>query len=333
MNLTKKTVLSCIQPTGEMHLGNYLGAIKNWVALQADYECLYGVVDYHAMTMPYKAADLRQNTLAICENLVACGVAPSNLFIQSLVPEHTQLGWILSCVCGYSELLRMTQFKEKGEQIDTKSDQITSTGLFTYPVLQAADILIYKAELVPVGRDQEQHLELSRTIANRFNHQFDTKYFAEPQCLFTDIPKVQSLADPTKKMSKSLGGKHYIGLFENEASIRTKVKAAVTDDLNTPIGEMPAGVANLFNLLSVVAKDNYKHTELLADFHNGTLKYVHLKTALADVLVELTNEFKQRKSELSSIQIKEQVYESSAQIRLKAQATLAEVRDIVGLAI
>ena len=228
-----KRVLSCVQPTGDLHLGNYFGAVKNWVDIQDTYSCIYGVVDCHSMTMPYKAADLRENTWKMAFQLVACGIKPENLFIQSLVPEHTELCWILSNVTSFGELSKMTQFKDKREQLEEKDNQaFISSGLFSYPVLQAADILIYRADYVPVGKDQEQHLELSRNIAARFNHQFGKEYFVHPEPLFTEIPKLLSPADPTKKMSKSLGEKHYINLFGDPNRIRKQIKSAVTDDKN-----------------------------------------------------------------------------------------------------
>lgn len=195
-----KNVLSCIQPTGDIHLGNYFGAVQNYVKLQSDYNCTYGVVDYHSMTMPYSPIKLRENTWNMIFQLMACGVKTENLFIQSLVPEHVELSWILSCVCSFGELSRMTQFKDKSEQLTSSDkDSFISAGLFLYPVLQAADILIYHADYVPVGKDQEQHLELSRNIAQRFNHQFGKEYFIHPEALYTETPKILSLADPAKR--------------------------------------------------------------------------------------------------------------------------------------
>ena len=263
--MQKKRVLSCIQPTGEMHLGNYFGAIKNWVDIQDKYECIYGVVDLHAMTMPYKPEELYENTTRMVVDLLACGIDPekSVLFIQSLVPQHTELTWIFNCVCSYGELSRMTQFKDKSELLEEGAKgHFISAGLFTYPVLQAADILIYKAELVPVGKDQEQHLELSRNIAVRFNNQFGS-IFPEPQPLFTDVPKLMSLAEPTKKMSKSLGDKHVLGLFEAEDSIRKKIRSAVTD-LGEESKEMSPGVQNLFTLLKASGNE-VTHDILMKD--------------------------------------------------------------------
>ena len=167
----QKIVLSAIQPTGEMHLGNYFGAVKNWVDLQNDYHCIYGIVDYHAMTMPYKPKKLRENTWDLALNLLAVGIHADNLFIQSLVPEHAELCWIFNCFTSYGQLTRMTQFKDKSRQSSEKAEGFISAGLFDYPVLQAADILIYRADFVPIGKDQVQHLELTRDIALRFNQQ------------------------------------------------------------------------------------------------------------------------------------------------------------------
>lgn len=327
------TVLSCIQPTSEMHFGNYFGAIKNWVELQEKYQCIYGVVDYHAMSMPYDPIELHSNTINMTIDLLACGIDPmkSILFIQSLVPEHAELCWILSCFCSYGELQRMTQFKDKSEseKVQEKGN-IVSVGLFTYPVLQAADILIYKAEYVPVGKDQEQHLELSRNIANRFNNKHG-EYFKEPKALFTEIPKLLSLADPTKKMSKSLGDQHVVRLFEDEASIRKKVKTAVTD-VGPKTDAMSPGVANLFELLKACNKMD-AHSSLMGDYNAGTLKYSELKESVANALIELSKQFIAKKAELTtnSKVIEEQVYEMSDKARILAKETIKDVRAMVGL--
>lgn len=333
MNINQNTVLSGIQPTSEMHFGNYFGAVKNWVALQDKYRCIYGVVDYHAMTMPYNPKELQNNTLNMVVDLLACGIDPekSILFIQSLVPEHAELCWILSCYCSYGELQRMTQFKDKSEsdQMQEKGN-IISAGLFIYPVLQAADILIYKAGLVPVGKDQEQHLELSRNIAIRFNNKHG-EYFREPKALFTEIPKLMSLADPTKKMSKSLGDQHCVRLFEEESSIRKKVKTAVTDT-GPKSDTMSPGISNLFELLKACDKMEI-YQSLLNDYNAGTLKYVNLKENVANALVELSNKFSVRKAELLANPgaIEEQVHAMTGKARSIAKETLREVREFVGL--
>lgn len=331
--LFMKNILSCVQPTGDLHLGNYFGAVQNWVRLQQDYRCYYGVVDYHSMTMPYNPAQLRENTWKMAFYLLACGIKPDNIFIQSLVPEHVELSWILSCTTSFGELTRMTQFKDKTEQLkEADKEAFVSLGLFAYPVLQAADILIYHADYVPVGKDQEQHLELSRNIAQRFNHQFGKEYFVHPEPLFTDIPKLLSPADPTKKMSKSLGEKHYINLFGEEDRIRKQIRSAVTDTGDTKEGEMSAGVKNLFELLRA-CEQTAAHDSLMADYHAGALKYSDLKAAVADAVVELTTPFRERLAELNADKraIKEQIQASSAEIRKRAAQTLKEVREITGL--
>lgn len=333
--MTKKRVLSCIQPTGEIHLGNYFGAVKNWVSIQDDYECFYGVVDLHAMTMPYNSKELKQNTLQMIAELLACGIDPqkSVLFIQSLVPQHTELTWIFNCVTSYGELSRMTQFKDKADQVEVGGGkgQFISAGLFTYPVLQAADILVYKADFVPVGQDQVQHLELSRNIAVRFNKMFGN-FFPEPAPLLTPIPKLTSLADPTKKMSKSLGEKHVISLFEEENSIRKKVRSAVTDTGDQQGDEMSPGVENLFNLIKACERIE-DYDSLMDDYKAGTLKYKDLKDVTGDALVELIAPFRQRRAELMKDEkhIEQLANRLSEKARSVAGDTLKKVRELTGL--
>jgi len=329
----RKQVLSCIQPTGHMHFGNYFGAIKNWVDLQEKYDCVYGVVDYHAMTMPYDPKKLRNNTWELIFNLLATGIKPENLFIQSLIPEHSELGWIFNCFTPYGLATRMTQFKDKSLQNkEGGADNYISVGLFDYPILQAADILIYKADYVPVGKDQEQHLELSRNIAQRFNHQVGKEYFVLPETLYTEVPKVMSPADPTKKMSKSAGEKHYINVFADDARIRKQIKSAVTDAGDTPEGEISPGIANLFELLKACGQME-AHNSLMEDYVGGSLKYVDLKQTVGEALVAVSSVFKERKAEIVSNKkdVKNQIKASSAEIRKQAQQTLKEVKDLTGL--
>jgi tryptophanyl-tRNA synthetase len=327
-----KQVLSCIQPTGDLHLGNYFGAVKNWVKLQETYSCVYGVVDNHSMTMPYKANDLRENTWKMVFQLLACGVKADNVFIQSLVPEHTELCWILSCFTSFGELSKMTQFKDKRDQIEGKENQaFVSSGLFFYPVLQAADILLYKADYVPVGKDQEQHLELSRNIAARFNFQVGKEYFAHPEPLFTETPKLLSLADPNKKMSKSLGEKHYINLFGDVDRMRKQVRSAVTDS-GEATDEMSAGVKNLFELLCACERMDL-HAQFMADFEGAGIRYGDMKGAVADTLADLIVPFNERLAELNTNkrEVKAQIQDSSAMVRKKAQQTLREVKELTGI--
>ena len=328
-------VLSCIQPTGHLHLGNYFGAVKNWVDIQEKYECIYGVVDYHAMTMPYDVKKLRNNTWELILNLVSVGIKPENIFIQSLIPEHAELGWIFNCFCSYGRLTNMTQFKDKSKDNDGLGKQgFISAGLLDYPVLQAADILIYNAGYVPVGKDQEQHLELSREIAARFNHVVGKEYFVMPEPLYTNTPKIKSTADPSRKMSKSAGEKHYINVFESEDRIRKQIRSAVTDSGEEKEGEMSLGVANLFELLGACNASDV-HQSLMQDYNSGQLKYSELKDAVGDALVQTLTPFRHRKEELSQKEAKKelkyQVKQSSAEIRKKAQETIREVKDLVGL--
>ncbi len=329
----KKQVLSCIQPTGHMHFGNYFGAVKNWVDLQAAYDCIYGIVDYHAITMPYNPKKLRENTWDLTFNLIAVGIKPENIFIQSLIPEHTELCWIFNGFTSYGQLTRMTQFKDKSQQSKEKGkDGFISAGLFDYPVLQAADILIYQADYVPVGKDQEQHLELSRNIAERFNNQMKKEYFKLPEPLFTEVPKVMSTADPTRKMSKSAGEKHYINIFAEEARIKKQIRSAVTDTGEATNGQMSPGIENLYSLLRAAGSQEV-HDQLLDDFQKGTLKYVNLKDAVAEALIGLSSEFRAKKSALieNKKEVKKQIKASSAAIREKARQTLREVKDLAGL--
>jgi tryptophanyl-tRNA synthetase len=228
----------------------------------------------------------------------------------------------------------MTQFKDKSRQLATEaSDEFISAGLFTYPVLQAADILAYRAKFVPVGKDQEQHLELARSIARRFNQTFKTEYFPEPQPLFTRTPKIMSLAEPESKMSKSAGDRHYIGLFEEEASIRKKVKTAVTDSGELPAGMyMSPGVANMFEIIRACGREQIAD-ELEQQYKKGDFKYAPLKEQVADALVELTSKLRARRAEIAADPptIERHVREMSARAREIAADTLEGVRKLTGL--
>ncbi|MBX2816842.1 MAG: tryptophan--tRNA ligase [Saprospiraceae bacterium] len=327
-----KRVLSCIQPTGNLHLGRYFGAIQNWVGLQEKYECLYGIVDLHAMTMPYDPKKLTAATWELAFNLVACGLKPENIFIQSLIPEHIELSWIFNCMTGFGELGKMTQFKDKSRQVQEKgSDAQITSGLYTYPVLQAADILIYRADYVPVGKDQEQHLELTRNIAGRFNHRTGKPYFVLPEPLFTEIPKVMSTADPTRKMSASLGEKHNINLFASPEKIVKQIRSAVTDTGDTN-GLMSPGVENLFSLLKAAGAED-DHAAFMQHFENGTLRYGDLKQAVSEAIVSMTEPFRDRKAEILADKkaMKAQIRSSTQRIRSLAQETVREVKEMMGL--
>ena len=224
-------VLSGIQPTGSIHIGNYLGAIKQWIKLQEKEDCIFFIADLHSLTIPYQPKDLQKNILETAISYLALGIDPqkSIFFVQSNVKEHSELCWLLNTVCPLGELERMTQFKEKSKQFSTKGGKDINAGLLAYPILQSADILLYKSEGVPVGKDQVQHIELTRTIARRFNQKFG-KLFPEPKSLLPKTgAKIMSLNDPRKKMSKSLGPQSYISLFEDPKEIKKKIMSAVTD--------------------------------------------------------------------------------------------------------
>ncbi len=267
---------------------------------------------------------------------MATGIKPETLFIQSLVPEHAELCWIFNCFASYGQLSRMTQFKDKSKQSEESAENFISAGLLDYPVLQAADILIYRADFVPVGDDQDQHLELARNIAQRFNNQVGKEYLILPKSLHTEVPRVMSTADPTRKMSKSAGEKHYIHLFAEPERIRKQIKSAVTDTGEIPTavgkGEMSPGVKNLFALLQASGKED-AYNVLMANYESGNLKYVELKEAVAEALVEISNPIRERKAAIlaNKKEIKEQVKASSAQIRQHAQETMRQVKELAGL--
>ncbi len=219
-------LFSGIQPTGLLHIGNYFGAIKNWVDLQKKYPCLFCIVDYHSITVPYQTKQMSKRVLGLAMDLIACGIDPkkSILFVQSAVPAHTELAWILSTVTSIGDLNRMTQFKEKSKE----NLENINAGLFNYPVLMAADILLYKAQVVPVGEDQVQHLELTREITRKFNKRFG-KTFSEPKPLLTSGAKIMSLTNDIKKMSKSHKVESYIALSDSLKTIEKKLATAMTD--------------------------------------------------------------------------------------------------------
>jgi tryptophanyl-tRNA synthetase len=216
-------IFSGIQPSGELHIGNYLGAVKNWAELQRSYESFFCIVDYHAITIPYEPADLRARTREMMVSLLAAGLDPSTstIFVQSMVPEHTELAWIFNSVTPLGELERQTQYKDKASRMES-----VPAGILNYPILQAADILLYRADLVPVGEDQVQHLELSREIARRWNTRFGEGFFPEPQAKLTPARRIMGL-DGNAKMSKSMG--NTVGLLEPPDSVWEKLRPAVTD--------------------------------------------------------------------------------------------------------
>ncbi len=326
----KKTIFSGVQPSGNITLGNYLGAIKNWVNFQDDYNCIYAMMDMHAITVRQTPAELRKRTLDLLKIYIACGIDPekSILFIQSQVPAHAQLAWVLNCYTYMGELSRMTQFKDKSSK---HADNINA-GLFTYPVLMAADILLYQTDLVPVGKDQMQHIEITRDIAERFN----TVYCAEGNPVFK-IPegflpkagaKVMSLTEPVKKMSKSdENPKAYISLLDDFNVIANKIKSAVTDSEGKieyrPDDETKAGINNLLTIMSAVTG---KSVESVAAEYSQK-GYGDFKKDVAEAVVEELRPIRARYDELSGnkdylVDICEKGAESAGRI---AQKTLNKV--------
>ena len=334
MSIQNNIVFSGMQPTGDMHIGNYFGAVANWVRIQdsSQYQTIYCVVNLHAMTMPYDVAGLKKTTESLFVDFLAAGLDPekSIVFVQSMVQEHTELSWILGCVCSFGDLTRQAQFKDKSDQLEGKQDAFISAGLFTYPVLQAADILLYRAGLVPVGKDQEQHLELSRDVANRFNKQFG-EYFPEPAVLSTTTPKVLSLNDPAKKMSKSLGPKSYVGLFEDEATVRSKVRSAVTDT-GDPAEPMGDGAKNLIGLLRACGKNDVA-AEFERQYADGPRRYAPLKDATADALAELTSAKRARRAEIMADRdnVRRLMQAGAERASAIARQTMKDVRRLTGL--
>lgn len=321
-------IFSGIQPTGELHIGNYFGAIRRWVELQEGNSCIYCIVDYHALTNEETVpAELRRARRELALDLLACGVDPerSILYVQSSVPEHTELCWILGCVASYGDLTRMTQFKQK-----SADQEFVNCGLFYYPVLQAADILLFRADHVPVGEDQVQHLEEARRIARRFNFRFGAT-FPEPEPILGEGARIMSLADPGRKMSKSAGPDHYLGLMEPEDSIRKKVRSAVTDVGLTPGQGMSPGVANLFALLELVAPAEVVEG-FRRDHRAGVLLYRDLKEALFTHLMDALRPIRERRRELVARGMGEEILAAGAErARAMARETMREVRARVGL--
>ena len=336
--MTATRVFSGIQPSGELHLGNWFGAINNWVRMQDEHDCVYCVVDYHAVTgrtgrESESFQDTRQEPLSamsvrMAGDLIAAGIDPqrSILFVQSHVPEHTELAWVFSCIAGYGDLQRMTQFKDKADRSD-----FISVGLFTYPVLQAADILLYHAARVPVGEDQVQHLELARRIGRRFNMLVGEDYFPEVEAALTEGKRIMSLADPTQKMSKSLGEKHYVGLMEEPDAVWKKVRSAVTDTGDVAGQTMSPGVANLFELLRLCEAPAGVVEAFEQQHAAGQIRYGDLKTAVRDHLMTVLDPIRQRRAALSDDDVREILAGGAARASAIAQRTMAEVRAKIGV--
>lgn len=329
--MSNPVVLSGCQPSGQLTIGNYMGALKQWVAMQQDYDCLYMLVDLHAITVRQDPAALREATLDGLALYLACGIDPnrSTLFIQSQVPEHAQLAWVLNCYTQMGELNRMTQFKDKS----AKNVNNINAGLFTYPILMAADILIYQAQQVPVGDDQKQHLELARDIAIRFNNLYG-EVFTVPEPYIPEFgARIMSLQDPGRKMSKSDDNpNNFIGLLEEPKKVAKKIKRAVTDsDEQARIYFDPKEKAGVSNLLTLLSGATGRTIESLVPEYEGKM-YGHLKGDVADAVVALLEPIQQRfvrlrndRAELNRI-----MAEGAHKASERAASTLARVYEAVG---
>jgi tryptophanyl-tRNA synthetase len=321
-------IFSGIQPTGDLHLGNYFGAVRNWVELQQrDAQTIYCVVDYHAITGQVAREELSRRTLQLAGDLLACGIDPdrSILFVQSHVPAHTELAWVFSAFAAYGDLTRMTQFKDKSSRT-----RHVSAGLFTYPVLQAADILLYLADGVPVGEDQSQHLELTRGIARRFNNVVGEEFFPEVETLLTEGKRIMSLVEPERKMSKSLGEKHYVGIMEPPKRAAKKIRSAVTDAGGEARDELSPGVANLIGLLRL-AGDTEAASGYEAEALSGELLYGHLKVAVADRITELLEPIQERRAALTDEVVLEVLSAGAEKATGIAGPVMERVRELVGV--
>lgn len=329
--MSKPIVLSGCQPSGQLTIGNYMGALRQWVSMQQDHDCLYMLVDLHAITVRQDPKALREATLDGLALYIACGIDPnqSTIFIQSQVPEHAQLSWILNCYAQMGELNRMTQFKDKSAKNITN----INVGLYSYPVLQAADILLYQANRVPVGEDQKQHLELTRDIATRFNNLYGDVFTLPDPYIPEFGARVMSLQEPEKKMSKSDDNpNNFVGLLEDTKKITKKIKRAVTDSdeqarIYFDTQEKP-GVSNLLSLLSCATG---KTVESLVPEYEDKM-YGHLKGDVADAVVALLEPIQARYHELRQDQteLERIMREGAEKASARAAQTLAKAYDAVG---
>lgn len=324
----KKRILSGAQPTGELHLGNYLGALKNWVALQNEYESFYCIVDLHAITLPQNPQVLKQKTLDLARIYLAAGIDSdvSTVFVQSDVAEHAELAWVLSCVARMGELERMTQFKDKAKD----GTERAGVGLFTYPVLMAADILLYQTHLVPVGQDQKQHLELTRDLAERFNRDYGETFVIPDPYIPPVGAKIQSLGDPEKKMSKSDENlNNAIFLNDTPDVILKKFKRAVTDSSTAGIvfDEERKGLFNLLTIYQAVTDQSREEIES----HFAGKGYGHLKTELAEAVIEYLKPFQAKMAELNDEELEKILQKGAEKARSVASETLRTTYERVGL--
>jgi tryptophanyl-tRNA synthetase len=323
----KQRIFSGIQPSGNLHIGNYLGAVKNWISLQKKYESIFCVVDLHAMTVPQDPRELRQKTLELAKIYLASGIDTheSTIFVQSHIPEHTELAWILNTITKIPELERMTQFKDKS----VRHTQNINAGLFNYPVLMAADILLYDTNVVPVGEDQLQHVELARTLAKRFNQQFGETFVVPEPFIVKEGMRIMGLDDPAKKMSKSAASElNYIALTDSPEKIREKVKRAVTDSGKSIryTDDKPA-IKNLINIYSLF--DNAKPEEIEKIYKGKS--YSDFKRDLAEVIVDFLKDFQEKYENIDDKDVLNTLNEGKEKAKSLAEKKMNEVREKIGL--
>lgn len=325
----KQTIFSGIQPSGQLHIGNYFGALKKWVEFQNSYHCVFGIVDLHALTEGPEPKKLKQNIFETALDFLAAGLEPkkSILMIQSYVPEHSELAWIFNCITPISKLERVPTFKDKALQFKNNLNM----GLLDYPVLMAADILIYKADAVPVGEDQMPHLELAREIARAFNGKFG-QTFPEPKEILGEGARIMGLDNPDKKMSKSLGTKNYIALADSPETIKSKLASAVTDIGNDAREPKRPGVANLFTLLKLFS-DKKIVAKFEKDYQAKKIKYSEVKQILAKDIADYFEDFRKKREALAKnpTHVWKILEEGSQKAQAIARKTLQEVKERVGL--
>ncbi|NDD26432.1 MAG: tryptophan--tRNA ligase [Actinobacteria bacterium] len=327
----KPNLLSGMQPSASsLHLGNYLGALVNWVRMQEDFNAFYVIVDLHAITVPQDPNELRANTRRTAAQYIAAGIDPSKsaLFVQSHVPAHAELAWVLNCITGFGEASRMTQFKDKSQKAGTDS---ASVGLFTYPILQAADILLYQPKAVPVGEDQRQHLELTRDLAERFNSRFGQTFTIPEAHILKETAKIYDLQNPTAKMSKSAADpKGLVNMMDDDATIAKKIKSAVTDTEGSIKSdwENKPGVSNLLSIHSSLSGESVISLE---ERFSGA-GYGVLKAEVAEVVISAIGPIRDRANDLMSDQAElDRLLASGAEkAKTVANQTLAAVYDRVG---
>lgn len=323
-----KRLFSGIQPSGNLHLGNYLGAIKQWVEMQNEHEAIFCIVDLHAITVPQDPVALRQKTLELAKIFLASGVDSDKctLFIQSHVSAHTELGWILNTIARIAELERMTQFKDKAQKGGASESGV---GLFTYPVLMAADILLYDTEIVPVGKDQMQHIELARDLAERFNKRFGETFVIPEGKLSKEGALIMGLDDPSKKMSKSASSEYnYIALTDDADTVRRKIKKAVTDSGSEIVyaDDKPA-LKNLINIYTLLSG---KTPQEIQAMYVGK-GYGDFKTDLAEVVVSFLSPFQERLAALSDEEVLAILKVGAEKVRPLAEAKLRQVYEKIGI--